>query len=611
MGLRLRIVLINLAVFIASFCVVFVLIMTGLVYEYERQEIDSVREKSYNISSDILSVMQIAYNEDQGSSGEKAIISLSQDEIKALFNSKSRYIVSVIEVNNADYEIILFSDGKKITTPRNVSLQSMDFPEIQQAVSGDEAYIIRNINGERTLFFAFPIKYEDNIIGQAILISSLQAAQTKAWSLALLFALALLGGTVIVVIANFISVQRIAGPIIDLKNATMKTTESILDAEEKGEELPNIAEDYYKSKIFKRAFLDNKGIKTHKGNELYELTRVYLLMTEEVRKNINLISTERNKLKSIIDSMGEGVLALDNDKEIIVMNNAAMVLMDDEFKAQISNFTSEIEQSGKVFECNIKEFYVLVYVTPLFFKDKKEGYVVVINDVTELKELQNKQKQFVASVSHELRTPLTVILGYIDLLKEKGDNPKVVEMCVEHLSDSSTRLQHLINDLLDLASISQTEFEVVPASTDLSKLVNNVVKHMRIKARKFNTVIESKIEDVGDVMVDKDRIHQVMVNIVDNAIKYSPAGRISVLLNKVGEFVEITVEDNGCGMSEDMKEKVFEPFFRIDMARTRNSGGTGLGLSIVKEIVSKHNGIINVESELNKGTKITIKLPII
>jgi two-component system phosphate regulon sensor histidine kinase PhoR len=235
--------------------------------------------------------------------------------------------------------------------------------------------------------------------------------------------------------------------------------------------------------------------------------------------------------------------------------------------------------------------------------------VLVLNDMTELRLLQEKQRQFVTNVSHELKTPLTTIMGYIDLLAEKGGDREVFEKSVKYLSDASDRLTRLVNDLIDLSSISKFEFEIEPRSTDLSALVRDITGQMSLKAQKFGIKISTDLPATPEILVDPVRIKQAMVNILDNAIKYSPGGTISVSIKEDTESIIITVRDSGCGIPEDMLEKVFEPFYRVDKARSRNMGGNGLGLVITKEIIEKHMGKVNIESRVGKGTTVRLILP--
>jgi signal transduction histidine kinase len=232
------------------------------------------------------------------------------------------------------------------------------------------------------------------------------------------------------------------------------------------------------------------------------------------------------------------------------------------------------------------------------------------NTLDELYRMQEKQKQFISNISHELKTPMTTIIGYVDLLKTK-QTPEVFKKSINYLESAGERLLRLVEDLIDLSLLTRSEFEIEPEQIDLSELVRDIAGQMSLKANKFDIEIETSLPQTCLIYADPVRIKQALVNILDNAIKYSHGGKIIITVTIIGHFIHIKIQDTGIGIPEGMLQKIFEPFQRVDKARSRKLGGTGLGLAIVKEIVTRHGGSIDIQSCEGKGTTVTLSLPMI
>jgi two-component system phosphate regulon sensor histidine kinase PhoR len=229
-----------------------------------------------------------------------------------------------------------------------------------------------------------------------------------------------------------------------------------------------------------------------------------------------------------------------------------------------------------------------------------------------LKQMDRVRTDFVANVSHELKTPLTLIKGYIETLQDRAINDtekarKFISIIKEH----ANRLENIIEDLLSLSELELSKDCLTKTEFDLKKLIDEA-------AMGFGYALDTKghvlsIDQQGDdfkIKADKDKIEQVIVNLIDNAIKYTnEAGQINILLLELQDEITITIRDNGIGIPKEDVNRVFERFYRVDKARSRELGGTGLGLGISKHIVLAHNGQISIESEINKGTKVLVRLP--
>lgn len=253
-----------------------------------------------------------------------------------------------------------------------------------------------------------------------------------------------------------------------------------------------------------------------------------------------------------------------------------------------------------------------VYGAPIIgTNDDWKGIVVVFHDITELKKLEQVRQDFVANVSHELRTPITSIKGFTEtLLDGKLDDEKTIRNFLTIILNESDRLQMLVQDLLDLSKIERQEFRLDYTNFDLNELIAEIDRLFAGKAEKksirFKTVYaDQKI----NVWADEHRVKQIFINLISNAIKYTPeGGSVEVIVSENETCACIEVKDSGIGIEEKEIPRIFERFYRVDRARSRNSGGTGLGLAIVKHLVEAHNGKMEVKSRPGAGTSFIVKL---
>jgi two-component system phosphate regulon sensor histidine kinase PhoR len=233
--------------------------------------------------------------------------------------------------------------------------------------------------------------------------------------------------------------------------------------------------------------------------------------------------------------------------------------------------------------------------------------VLIFSDISELKAVQQMKRDFVVNVSHELRTPLTAIKGFVETLQEEttGNEHRYLTIIARH----TDRLINIVNDLLTLAEIeekSQLEYELV----NISNLINDTVKifEERLQAKNLKMVVEIA-DGLKTINVDPFKFQQVLINLLDNAIKYTEQGQITIRVQKKADQVQIAIQDTGCGIPPEHLPRLFERFYVVDKARSRQMGGTGLGLTIARHIVLLHNGTIEVESQPGVGTTFFINIP--
>jgi two-component system phosphate regulon sensor histidine kinase PhoR len=240
------------------------------------------------------------------------------------------------------------------------------------------------------------------------------------------------------------------------------------------------------------------------------------------------------------------------------------------------------------------------------------GAVIVFHDITRLKQLENVRKDFVANVSHELRTPLSIIKGYVEtLLDTDPPDAATSRQFLETIQRHSRRLETLIDDLLSISALESQQARLEFTPVTLRATAAGVLEELAHRAREKNTTLALDIPaDLPAVRADVQRLHQVLVNLVDNAIKYTAAGsHVRVTAAPKNGHVEVCVADNGPGIAPEHLPRVFERFYRVDKARSRELGGTGLGLAIVKHIVHAHGGKVWVESVLGQGSRFYFTLP--
>ena len=368
----------------------------------------------------------------------------------------------------------------------------------------------------------------------------------------------------------------------------------------------------------------------HSEDELGALGRALNVMVLRLREQIQNIEAERAKATAILDGMVEGVVAVDGQECILLMNERARAMFGvghgrgegKPFLEVIRNADlHEIFRSGRtagdVFRRELRLIHPVdrtlrVTAVPLRLTGEEPGLVLVVDDVTELRRLEHVRTEFIANVSHELRTPLTAIQGYLETLlsgalEEREHAQRFVEIAFRH----TERLGRLLNDLTDLSNIELGKVSLRLAPTPLRPLVDSVLELVAAKARDGDVALTAEVSDTISVQADHDRLVQILINLVDNAVKYTPAGgSVTVRARPTAEGrIEVSVSDTGIGIPRADLPRITERFYRVDKARSRELGGTGLGLAIVKHLVLAHGGDMAIDSEEGRGTTVRVLVP--
>lgn len=369
----------------------------------------------------------------------------------------------------------------------------------------------------------------------------------------------------------------------------------------------------------------------HTHDEIGELAQSLNLMSEEIKDKIGKVDSERAKLDLILSSMFEGVIVTDEKEKIILMNPSlrkiffvdtnpgGKKLLEVIRNTAVQDIVDRIVQgrqglATEEITVNMPEEKILkVNGAPIVRNDKFEGAILVFHDITELRRLEQIRQDFVANVSHELRTPISSIKGYAETLLEGAlEDKHNAKEFISIIYQDSNRLANLINDLLDLSKIESGKMKMSLVPLDTVSLIKRAVTVIENQAKAKSIAIKLALpSDLPKVKADETRFSQVMINLLDNAIKYSSEGRTATIsANVVNNALQIDISDTGIGISEKDLPRIFERFYRVDKARSRELGGTGLGLSIVKHIVSAHGGQVWVKSELGLGSTFSFTIPL-
>ncbi len=364
-------------------------------------------------------------------------------------------------------------------------------------------------------------------------------------------------------------------------------------------------------------------------DELGELATVMNDMTVRIEGQLERLAAEKNRLDTILRGMGEGLMVIDAKGVITLVNPAFRTLfalreeveerpliditrhpaLNDAFKLVLATKNERLEEILLPLD---EQKILLTHWVPLLDSGEVQGVVAVFHDISELKRLEKIRRDFVANVSHELRTPVTVIKGYAETLLSGAlfSEPDKAGRFVEIIHSHSERLASLISDLLALSELESGDLALELAPVSINSAINRARLLLEPKARGKGISIECQVvDDKLQVLADLGRLEQVIINLVDNAIKYSKEhGKVSVAAHEENGTVKLTVSDSGVGIPARELPRIFERFYRVDSARSRDQGGTGLGLSIVKHIVQLHGGTIAVESEPGKGSVFTVSL---
>lgn len=481
-------------------------------------------------------------------------------------------------------------------------------PEVQSAFEGDIGVSKRYSESldKDLLYIAIPFERNDTDLAVVRLSVPLKDIGVLNRPMLKYVLLSMIAGIFIAVLLGAKYVSNVTEPIRQLNAATKK-----------------IASGKYDQKV---------NIRT--SDEIGELSQNFNIMTSRLEETVSEIQESNTKMKAILTSMLNGVIALDNSKRVIFINpmieeifqlNEAEVKGKHILEVVRNNVLDELihklisddivsKEEIEIFEPVHR--ILNVYSNPIRLAHdptRKLGVVILIEDITEIRKLERMRKDFVANVSHELKTPLTSIRGFVETLKYGAAEKKELRDKFLDIIDIETeRLTSLIQDLLLLSEIENKNTILEKEEIDTNKSIEEILQVLREVALKKHIVIVNKVNNnLPFISGNKGWFKQMLINLIDNAIKYTPVeGTVTVTAYSVNKKLILKVSDSGMGIDNKYLSRLFERFYRVDKARSRQVGGTGLGLAIVKHIVLSFNGTIEVKSEINVGTEFIITLPL-
>lgn len=479
-------------------------------------------------------------------------------------------------------------------------------PELTRALSGVAGGDIRSdsVQGSRTFHLAVPVRRDGQVVGAVGLSSSLAEVDRTLNEIKGILLKATAFALLATVFLGFALARTITQPIQEVTRQA-----AAIAGGEFGE-----------------------PVAVHSRDEIGKLAAGFNYLRERLQQTLQEISGQKEKVEAILANLNDGVLALDPAGRIVHLNPAARSLLRlpaggadplgrlwSEALPQLG-LEKELEQAQAGTAATVRldseatgGRILKVHLAPFQGGTPQAGVVLTLQDITEQEQLESLRREFVANVSHELRTPLTTIKSYVETLLDNEDNlePAVGRRFLAVVSAEVDRMTRLVRDLLQLAQLDAGRVRWDKRPLDLAQVVAEVAERFRMPAERGGlTLAVTAAEGLPPVIADRDRVEQVLANLIGNALKFTPpGGRIELRLAREGEMVRTAVVDTGVGIPLEDQPRIFERFYRVDKARSRALGGTGLGLSIARQIVEAHGGEITLTSVPGQGTEVAFTLP--
>ncbi|OEF99661.1 hypothetical protein BHF71_07825 [Vulcanibacillus modesticaldus] len=550
----------------------------------EKYYVDNFNQTLY-AQANLLSVNLERYLIEDGQSKEE-----KRAEIDALVDNL--FALNGVDVSIVDSSGIIISTTERIP---NIVGRKISQIEVNRALLGtrDEAIRVDANTGHRMKFLAFPIKQGNKVLGAVFMKASIEGVYETINRINRIHMTATIIALVFTAFLGYVLSRTITEPIKEITTQAMNMTEGNFDQQ----------------------------VKIYGDDEIGRLGETFNRMAIKLREAIYQNEEEKEKLASILSHMSDGVIATNDEGKIIVVNQRALdiiglkeSLVKDKRIDEVFASLEFPEKEGTIFykyesENEIKVLKMTFNMMHHIHRGKI-GVIIVVHDVTEEQKLEQMRKDFVANVSHELRTPLTTIKSYLEALEDGIEDPELANRFIKVASHETDRMIRLVTDLLQLSRLDEEKTRLNKSYVSIKEMIEDVVDRFSFKCKQKSIDVSVKIPKyLPKILVDRDKIDQVLDNLFSNAIKYSEKGKITVSVRLEQEKLYVEVADTGIGIPKKHLSRLFERFYRVDKARSREMGGTGLGLSIAKEIVKAHHGEIFIESEINKGTKIAFYIP--
>ncbi|GAB2716949.1 cell wall metabolism sensor histidine kinase WalK [Paenibacillus thermoaerophilus] len=594
--IRLKLNIIYVLLILVAMQVIFVYFVRTMESSFRENYADSLRDQAVFLAD--IAKEYLSPKTDSAASPEDKQRGFAQ--LADLFPD-NRKEIQIIDANG----IIRSSTSANAAEPGSIKSTQPEVIQALQSGKSIERDLFDPLDGKPKKLVAQPIAEGDKVLGVVYIIGSMEELYNTMDRINQIFVSGLLIALGLTAVLGVVLSHTITSPIQEMtKQATA------------------VAEGRYDQRVRVRG-----------EDEIGQLAQAFNHMTHRLKEALSINEEETEKLASILSNMNDGVIAADIQGRVILMNRRAREMLGLPRGEESEDTQREMESllgvprqellrhmraGGGVAMIELGQeeapLSVRVVFSPIHRRDRGDtGIIAVLQDVTEQEKLERSRREFVADVSHELRTPLTTIKSYLEALEDGAlDDPALAHKFVGVTRNETERMIRLVNDLLQLSRLDSRQWIVTKERTDIVDMLDEVADRFSVQTQNRNIRIHIQAESgVRYAWLDRDQIDQVLDNLVSNAVKYTPdGGTIRIAAGRRGDKLQVSVEDNGIGIPKKDLERIFERFYRVDKARSRGMGGTGLGLSIAREIIKAHGGTIEMESEVNKGTKVTFTIPL-
>jgi two-component system phosphate regulon sensor histidine kinase PhoR len=552
--------------------VLFSLIITAILvilvsnYEYE----ENVR-KSLKLNNEL--VINVLKNQDENQLKDFFAMNIKNSEMRETLIGRDGTVLSDSEVNPATMDN---HNSRK---------------EVIDARANGTGYSIRYSSTTKAETMYFATVFEGGYVVRSAI--TMDRISSILWSYGRIYIFIMLASLLVTLLFSSRLAKVLVKPIKELEDTTHRISQGDL----------------------------HERVKVHSGDEIGDLAGTFNSMADRLENSFKDTTQKQTELEAVMKSMDSGVIAVDRDFRVMLINPYAKKIfginrdiIGEKLLNNIRDFELEDIIKNKEYQRELTIFWPVkrdlrIKTADIIYDGEHMGTVAVIHDITDIKKLENMRSQFVANVSHELKTPLTSIKGFAETLRYVED-ADTREKFLNIINDEAERLSRLISDILTLSQIEQTR-KIRDDLVDVESSVSQVVMLVKNAAEKKGINLTVRGDKIEGLHGDADLLKQMLINLVDNAVKYSGEGSEVVITTSMQDNSGvISVTDNGIGIPKEHLERLFERFYRVDAARSREQGGTGLGLAIVKHIVLRFKGSIEVDSEPGRGSTFTVKLPL-
>jgi len=524
---------------------------------------------------------------------------LEEDIYRILQDYNSEDILEVRVIEGSTMQIIGTSD----TLNQGMVGQRTTLSEVRLAISTGQTFseeMIDTVTKNRIWVLVTPIETNGDVIGAIYLVGNMENVYAQMKQINHIFITGTILALLVTAVLGIFLAQAITRPISDMRRQAIAMSKGNF----------------------------SRKVKVYGKDEIGQLAQSFNNLTRKLQEAQSSTDGERRKLSSVLANMTDGVIATDRKGRVILINNSAINMLKIDSEDILLSPLLEIlgldeeytfdqllhqRESINIQIQNGKEIIVLRAHFSVIQKEAGfvNGLIVVLHDVTELEKVENERREFVANVSHELRTPLTTMRSYLEALAEGAWKDETIAPAFLEVTQTETeRMIRLVNDLLQLSKMDSKDYKLTKEWINLSQFYNRIIDRFEMSKNQNVKFVRQIADNDIFVEIDSDKLTQILDNIISNALKYSPeGGTVTFKVTELGEQVLISISDQGMGIPKNNLHRIFERFYRVDKARSRELGGTGLGLAIAKEMVNAHGGEIWAESEEGKGTTIFFTLP--